>query len=95
MDLPIPEKNKEYEEEYKRALKIIADAQNYITMLFGEDAGVDYMIGECKKLTEEGKLSDHCYEYANKTHADLTASQVEKLLPKNADGKPIWSYKDM
>lgn len=93
MELPTPTQTPD--EQYREALKLIHKAQWYITMTLGEEAGLDYMIGECKKLASDGKLSDHCYEYASKSTSDLTDEQIEQILPKNEDGKAIWSYKDM
>jgi len=82
-------------EEYKEALKTLARAKAYVDRTVGEEAGVDYMIGEIKKLFTDGKFSDHCYEYAEKEAPQLTEAELAEVLPKNSDGKPIFSYKDI
>lgn len=82
-------------DKYKEDLKLLARAKNYIDKTVGEEAGLDYMISEIKKYFTDGKFNDHCYEYAEKESPKLTDAQIAELLPKNDQGKPIWSYKDL
>lgn len=106
MDLPTPGNNTPHSttedaerffqsEEYQQALKILAQAKAYIDRTVGEEAGIDYMISEIKNLFNEGKFSDHCYEYAEKEAPPLTEAQIAELLPKNDDGKAIFSWRDV
>lgn len=82
-------------EEYKDALKILAAAKAYVDRTVGEEAGIDYMISEIKKLFTDGKFSDHCYEYAAKEKPPLTEAEIAKLLPKTDDGRAIFSWRDL
>lgn len=107
MDLPTPEntnaKHSTLEqaeeffqsEKYVDDLKILAAAKNHIDKVFSQEEGLDYMISEIKRYFIDGKFSDHCYEYAEKGNPPLTEAQISELLPKNDEGKPIWSYKDV
>jgi hypothetical protein len=92
MDLPTIEQEKK---EYINDLHTLAKAQRYVSTLFGDEAGVDYMITEVKKYCTEGKFSDHCYEYALKELPVLTEAEMADILPKTWDGKPIFSHKDV
>ena len=93
MDIPVPELNAD--EKYRKDMHILARAQNYVARTVGEEAALDYMIGEAKKYYKDQKFSDHCYEYAEKETPQLTESELAKVLPKNDDGKPIFSYRDL
>lgn len=103
MDLPTPDNKSSLadaerffeSEEYQQALKILAQAKAYIDRTVGEEAGIDYMITEIKKLFNDGRFSDHCYEYAEKEAPALTEEQIAELLPKNDDGKAIFSWRDL
>lgn len=81
-------------QEYIKDLKTLAAAQAYIKKVFGEEEAIDYMISECKNYATSGRFSNHCYEYANKELPPLTEEEIEKALPKNWAGKPIWGYQD-
>ena len=94
MELPTPDASVE-KKEYVHDLHTLSRAQNYIKKVFGEDAAIDYMIGECKNYAKDGKFSKHCYEYAEKELPQLTEEEIAATLPKNWEGKPIWSYKDV
>ena len=95
MDLPTPETEKDEKGEYVDDLHTLARAQAYIKRMFGEDEAIDYMINECKKYAQLGRFSEHTYDYANKELPQLTEEEIEASLPKNWEGKPIWSYKDL
>lgn len=103
MQLPTPETRSTLDdaeahfrsEQYKEDLQVLARAKTYIDRTIGEEAGIDYMISEIKKYFTDGKFSDHCYEYAEKEMPQLTEEQVAAILPKNDDGKPIWSWRDV
>jgi len=107
MELPTPNKTQEprstledaenffQSDRYKQDLQILAKAQHYIKRTVGEEAGLEYMIREIKKYFTDGKFSDHCYEYAEKETPQFTEAEVAAMLPKNDDGKPIFSYKDL
>jgi hypothetical protein len=89
-----PEELQTQKEEYIQDLKTLSAAQVYVTALFGEDSGIDYVISECQNYVKNGKFSDHCYEYAQKGKPPLTEAEIAETLPKTWDGKPIWGYKD-
>lgn len=103
MQLPTPDQKSSLQdaetffesEEYQSALKILAHAKAYIDRTVGEEAGIDYMINEIKKLFTDGKFSDHCYEYAEKEMPEMTEAELAKVLPKNDQGKPIFSWRDL
>ena len=91
MDIPVPDAD----ERYRKDMHTLARAHKYIERTVGEEAALDYLIGECKKYTKEQKFSDHCYEYAEKEMPQLTEDELAEVLPKNDDGKPIFSYRDL
>ena len=97
MDIPTPEEKTPEEEkaEYVNDLHLLSKAQSYIKRMFGEDEAIDFMITECKHYVQNGEFSKHTYDYANKELPQLTEEEVAKALPKNWQGKPIWSYKDV
>ena len=84
-------------EQYVKDLKMLHLAQHHITKLFGEEAGIDYVISECKKYTEDGEFSEHCREYAEKAKdaSSLTEAEINALLPETWDGKKIWGHQDL
>lgn len=95
MELPTPKTKEEEKAEYITDLHTLSKAQSYIKRVFGEDEALDYMISECKKYAKDGKFSKHTYDYANKELPQLTEAEIEASLPKNWQGKPIWSHKDL
>jgi len=95
MDIPVPEQELSADERYRKDMHTLARAQHYIARTVGDEAALDYMISEAKKYAKEQKFSDHCYEYAEKEPPQLTESELAEVLPKNDDGKPIFSYRDL
>ena len=93
MDIPVPEQTAD--DRYREDMHTLARAQKYIERTVGEEAALDYMISEAKKYYKDQKFSDHCYEYAEKEMPQLTESQLAEILPKNDDGNPIFSYRDL
>lgn len=95
MDLPTPQTPDQEKAEYISDLHVLARAQNYIKKVFGEEEAIDYMITECENYAKTGRFSNHCYDYANKELPQLSEAEIAEILPKNWEGKPIWSYKDV
>jgi len=87
------------QEQEKKAyiddLHTLHRAKLYIARTVGDEASMDYMISEIKKYCADGKFSPHCYEYAEKELPALTESELADILPKNWQGKPIFSHKDI
>ena len=95
MDIPVPEQPQDADTRYREDMHTLARAQKYIERTVGEEAALDYMISEAEKYYKDQKFSDHCYEYAEKEMPQLTEAELAEVLPKNDDGKPIFSYRDL
>ena len=102
MELPTPDQpttgDKFYvtDEQYRKDLMTLERARAYMERIFDEDTALSYMIDEIKTYYKnEGKFSDSCYEYADKEKPQLTEAELAEILPKNDDGKPIFSWRDL
>lgn len=82
-------------DKYREDLQVLAKAKAYIHRLFGEEESLDYMINEIKKYFSDGKFSEHCYDYAEREMPQMTEAELAARLPKTADGKPIFSWRDL